>query len=225
MINIIKPYRTFILFIFFIALSFFSNSQSFIFHPSQLRLFWKNSSSIPFKSFSNVRNEHPNLIFMMNAGMYTASNFPAPVGLYIEKGVKLRSIKIIKNRNVNYGIPPSGIFYFNSNKAAIINAYNWSNLINAKYATQSGPMLLINGMINKNLPRGSYIKRNGVGVRADGKVVFGCFRANFIDFALWFKNQGCINALYLDGVVSDYWIPTTLFNLGKYGPIIGAVDN
>jgi uncharacterized protein YigE (DUF2233 family) len=225
MFSIVRQYRSIFFLFVFIALSFFSKSQSFIFHPSQLRLYWKNSNGIPFKSFSNVRKEHPDLIFMMNAGMYTASNFPAPVGLYIEKGVKYRAIKIIKNRNVNYGISPSGIFYFNSNKAAILNAYNWSNRLNAAYATQSGPMLLINGLINKNLPRGSYIKRNGVGVRADGKVVFGCFRANFIDFAMWFKNQNCINALYLDGVVSDYWTPSTLFNLGKYGPIIGAVHD
>jgi uncharacterized protein YigE (DUF2233 family) len=225
MISKIKQYRIVFFLFVSIALPLFSNGQSFIFHPSQLSLYWKNSNGIPFKSFSNVRKEHPDLIFMMNAGMYTASDFPAPVGLYIENGVKLRTIKIIKNRNVNYGIPPSGIFYFNSNKAAIINAYNWTNQLNAKYATQSGPMLLINGLINKNLPRGSYIKRNGVGIRADGKVVFGCFRANFIDFALWFKNQRCINALYLDGVVSDFWTPGTLFNLGEYGPIIGAVDN
>jgi len=219
-----KQYRIVILFIHFILLSFFSNGQSYIFHPSKLRLFWKNSKGIPFKSFSNVKKEHPELIFMMNAGMYTTSNFPSPVGLYIEKGVKLRKIKIINNRAVNYGIPPSGIFYFNSNSANIIKAYNWSNRLNAQYATQSGPMLLVNRLINKNLPRGSYIMRNGVGVRADGKVVFACFRTNFINFAIWFKNQNCINALYLDGGVSDYWVPGSLFNFGKYGPIVGAVD-
>ncbi len=199
-------------------------AQEFIFKPSQLKLYWKNSKGVPYMSFSNVRKEHPNLVFMMNAGMYTASKFPSPVGLYIEEGEKLRPLKIIINRKVNYGIPPSGIFYFNDQKAHIIKAKDWSSQLNANYATQSGPMLLINGEVNKNLPKGSYIKRNGVGVRADGKVVFACFRSNFIDFALWFKKQQCINALYLDGGISDYWTPSTLFSFGKFGPIIGAVE-
>jgi uncharacterized protein YigE (DUF2233 family) len=199
-------------------------AQHFVFKPSQLRLFWKDARGIPFLSFSNVRKEHPNLVFMMNAGMYTASNNPAPVGLYVENGVKLCPVNIVINKKVNYGISPSGIFYFNAQKAHIIKAKDWSNQINAKYATQSGPMLLIEGVVNRNLPKGSYIKRNGVGVRADGKVVFACFRSNFIDFAVWFKNQKCTNALYLDGGISDYWTPNTLFSIGKFGPIIGAVE-
>lgn len=212
-----------LLVLYFTLIKFVSFSQSFIFNPNQLRLFWKDSKGVPYSSFSNVKKEHPELIFMMNAGMYTASKFPAPVGLYIEKGIKFRSVKIVINRRVNYGIPPSGIFYFNAQKAFIIKATDWNSQLDAAYATQSGPMLLIKGKLNKNLPKGSYIKRNGVGIRADGKVVFGCFRSNFIDFALWFKKQKCIDALYLDGGISDYWIPSTLFSFGKFGPIIGAV--
>lgn len=212
-----------LLLLYFTLIKFVSFSQSFIFNPNQLRLFWKDSKGVPYSSFSNVKKEHRGLVFMMNAGMYTASKFPAPVGLYIEKGIKFRSVKIVINRRVNYGIPPSGIFYFNAQKACIIKATDWNSQLDAAYATQSGPMLLIKGKLNKNLPKGSYIKRNGVGIRADGKVVFGCFRSNFMDFALWFKKQECIDALYLDGGISDYWIPSTLFSFGKFGPIIGAV--
>lgn len=219
-----KYYIKVVLFLFCIIIPSLLIAQNFVFKPSQLRLYWKNSNGIPFISFSNVRKAHTNLVFMMNAGMYTASNYPAPVGLYIENGVKLRPVKIIFNRKVNYGIQPSGIFYFNAQQAQIIQAKDWRSQSNVQYATQSGPMLLINGKLNKNLPKGSYIKRNGVGIREDGKVVFACFRSNFTDFALWFKKQRCKNALYLDGGVSDYWTPTTLFNYGKFGPIIGAVE-
>lgn len=219
-----KQFINVILFLYFSTFPLAIFGQRFEFNPKQLRLYWKDSKGAPFKSFSNVKKEHPELVFLMNAGMFTDSYYPAPVGLYVEKGIKLRPIKIVKNPKVNYGISPSGIFYFNSKKAGVINASTWTSKLNATYATQSGPMLLINGVINKNLPKGSYIKRNGVGVRADGKVIFGCFWSRFIDFAVWLKNQNCVNALYLDGVVSDYWTPSTFFNVGKFGPIIGAVD-
>ena len=72
-------------------------------------------------------------------------------------------------------------------------------------------VLVIDGMINPKFTPGSknvHI-RNGVGVMPDGRVLFAISRelVNFHDFASFFVERGCRNALYLDGFVSKAFIP------------------
>ncbi|MDB5278562.1 MAG: hypothetical protein JWR61_3517 [Ferruginibacter sp.] len=47
---------------------------------------------------------------------------------------------------------------------------------------------------------------------------------NFYDFANYFKNPGCKNALYLDGLVSEVYLPEKqwLQTDGNFGIIIGV---
>ena len=200
-----------------------------VFEPGQIKMFWKDKSGKPYHSFAALRKDHPELLFIMNAGMYDKLPSAPPLGLFIENKKQLRPLRIVVNKKSNYGTPPSGVFFISGSKAYLVVAHNGDRFPNANFATQSGPMLLIEGKVNKNLPKGNYIMRNGVGIRHDGKVVFGCFRTNFIDFANWFKKQGCRNALFLDGGISDYWEPTspiginsTFLNI-QYGPMIGVV--
>lgn len=72
-------------------------------------------------------------------------------------------------------------------------------------------MLLVKGVINAQFKQGSANLniRNGVGIMPDGRVVFAISRepVNFFDFASWFKDQGCMDALYLDGAISRAYIP------------------
>ena len=51
--------------------------------------------------------------------------------------------------------------------------------------------------------------RNGVGILPDNSVVFAMSKKeiSFYDFAVYFKNLGCKNALYLDGFVSRTYLP------------------
>ncbi|MGZ5398172.1 MAG: phosphodiester glycosidase family protein, partial [Mycobacterium sp.] len=71
-------------------------------------------------------------------------------------------------------------------------------------ATQSGPMLVINGRLHPRFDRRSTSlkTRDGVGVRADGKVVFAISQGevSFDAFARLFRGGlNCPNALFLDG--------------------------
>ncbi|HXB14083.1 MAG TPA: phosphodiester glycosidase family protein, partial [Bacteroidia bacterium] len=70
--------------------------------------------------------------------------------------------------------------------------------------------------------------RNGVGILPDGKVVFAMSKSeiNFYDFAEYFKNLGCRNALYLDGFVSRAYLPEQnwIQTDGDFGVLIGITE-
>jgi len=98
-----------------------------------------------------------------------------------------------------------------------------------RVATQSGPLLVIDGKLHPALTDGSknvHI-RNGVGINKDGKVVFVISnqKTNFYDFASLFKEVlECDNALYLDGAISKMFINETNRNEdGRFGVMIGVV--
>jgi uncharacterized protein YigE (DUF2233 family) len=211
-----------------IGLTFSGPLHAQVYEPEKIKMFWKDKNGRPYHTFAALRKEHPELKFIMNAGMYDKQKSAPPLGLFIENNKQLRPLRIVIDKRANFGIPPAGVFYIVGKKAYVVVAHKGDRFPNASFATQ-GPMLLIDGKINKHLMKGNYILRNGVGIRNDGKVVFGCFRSNFIDFAAWFKDQGCRNALFLDGGISDYWEPSspisinsTLLNI-QYGPMIGVV--
>jgi uncharacterized protein YigE (DUF2233 family) len=99
-----------------------------------------------------------------------------------------------------------------------------------KYATQSGPMLIIDGQIHPAFKAGSTNVniRNGVGILPDGRVIFAMSKTavNFYDFANYFKSLDCKNALYLDGVVSRTYLPERnwIQTDGDFGVIIGITE-
>jgi uncharacterized protein YigE (DUF2233 family) len=68
--------------------------------------------------------------------------------------------------------------------------------------------------------------RNGVGILPDNKIVLAISKEeiNLYDFAEYFKNLGCKNALYLDGFVSRMYLPEKDLNTtdGDFGVIIGV---
>lgn len=98
------------------------------------------------------------------------------------------------------------------------------------YATQSGPMLVIDGAIHPKflVDATSRKRRNGVGVRADGTVVFAISDTpvTFHEFAVYFRDMlNTPNALYLDGTISRLYAP----DIGRdepglaMGPIVAVV--
>jgi uncharacterized protein YigE (DUF2233 family) len=96
------------------------------------------------------------------------------------------------------------------------------------YATQSGPLLLVGGQINPLFKLGStnVVVRNGVGQRPDGRLVFAMSSepVNLYDFAAYFKDLGCREALYLDGFVSRLYLPAKNWRQtdGDFGVIVGV---
>jgi len=153
-------------------------------------------------------------------------------GLFIEKGKIQKVMDTLKKGYGNFYLQPNGIFYLTKDNDPVIcptMSYKQNTSIN--YATQSGPMLIIDGKLHPKFTKGSanvHI-RNGVGILPNGNVLFAMSKEliNFYDFAQFFKQKGCINALYLDGFVSRTYLPSESWEQldGNFGVIIGVVEN
>jgi uncharacterized protein YigE (DUF2233 family) len=194
-----------------------------------VQFYWKNDSNENFKRIGNLQNwltkKNKKLTFAMNAGMYKKDN--SPQGLYVENRKVLAEIDTI-NGNGNFYLKPNGIFYITTNNAAFISTTNnFHKTDTVKFATQSGPMLVINGKIHPAFIKGSpnLNIRNGVGILPDNRIIFAMSKReiNFYDFAYYFKSMGCTNALYLDGYVSRTYLPEKKWEQldGDFGVIIG----
>ena len=168
------------------------------------------------------------LVFAMNAGMYAPSRDPA--GLYIENGTQAHRIVTAAGPG-NFGLLPNGVFCVGDRFAVIESRAFAAAPPACRFATQSGPMLVIDGQLHpKFLPDSdsTYI-RNGVGVSADGLTAWFVIAdkpVNFHRFARFFRDElRSPNALYLDGSVSRLFVPAqgrADFGL-PMGPIIGLV--
>jgi len=158
--------------------------------------------------------------------MYMTDN--APLGLFIQEG---KTIKPLNKRSAtgNFYLKPNGVFFIDEeNKAAVCATEKFIDNGKVKYATQSGPMLIIDGKIHPAFTQGSENLniRNGVGVLPDNNLVFAMSKKgiNFYDFANYFKNLGCKNALYLDGFVCRTFLPEKNWVQvdGEFAVIIGV---
>jgi uncharacterized protein YigE (DUF2233 family) len=166
--------------------------------------------------------------FAMNAGMYHRDL--APVGLYVEDGVEVSAI-VTRDGPGNFGLLPNGVFCIGETFRVIESRSFKRDRPECRYATQSGPMLVIDGELHPKLLPGSdstYI-RNGVGVSADGRrAVFAISNdaVNFDSFARLFRDElGLPNALYFDGNISRLYAPQLNRHDGGFpmGPMVGTV--
>ena len=192
----------------------------------KLKLALNDAQNKPFKRFSAILKKHKDcrLSFAMNAGMYHATF--EPVGLYVEQSKQLYPLNLQKNQFGNFFMQPNGVVAWNKNKAVIQTTQQFKNTdFQSTYATQSGPMLVINGSINPIFVKNSEsLKiRNGVGIKNNQLYfVISRGRINFYDFADIFKTQLKINqALYLDGSISSAYIPQAKRNdqIYELGPM------
>jgi uncharacterized protein YigE (DUF2233 family) len=195
-----------------------------------LRLYWKDDKNEVFRSIENLKSwvekNKKKLVFAMNGGMYKTDN--SPLGLYIEKQKVLSRLNKA-NASGNFYLKPNGVFYIRTDNTPVIcNTTSFNNDGKIKYATQSGPMLVIDGKIHPEFKKGSANVniRNGVGILPGNKVVFAMSKGlvNFYDFADYFKRLGCQNALYLDGFVSRTYLPekSWIQTGGDFGVLIGV---
>jgi uncharacterized protein YigE (DUF2233 family) len=199
----------------------------------EIKLYWKNEKNLHFGSIENLKlwlqENNEELLFAMNGGMYKPDR--SPQGLFIENGVTVIPLDIT-NGNGNFYLKPNGVFYITTNNTArVVTTADFRNDGQIKYATQSGPMLLIDGHIHPSFKHGStnINIRNGVGILPNGNVVFAMSKKeiNFFDFAKYFESLGCKNALYLDGLVSRTYLPEKnwIQTDGDFGVIIAVSKN
>jgi uncharacterized protein YigE (DUF2233 family) len=197
---------------------------------ANLGFYWKNDKGQQFNSIANlkswVESRNKKLVFAMNGGMYMEDR--SPLGLYIENSKQLRRLNTAHGSG-NFYLQPNGVFYITTdNKAGICKTQDFENKGKIKYATQSGPLLVVNGAINTVFTKGSANTniRNGVGILPTGEVVFAMSKSdvNFYDFAQYFQHLGCKYALYLDGFVSRTYLPEKNWTQtdGDFGVIIGV---
>jgi uncharacterized protein YigE (DUF2233 family) len=198
-----------------------------------IKLYWKDDSNTNFRSIQNLKlwleKRKRKLVFAMNGGMYKPDN--SPQGLFIEKQTTLSPLDTTSGGG-NFYLKPNGVFYITTDNVPVIcTAASFKDNGKIKYATQSGPMLVIDGQIHPAFKEGSANLniRNGVGILPNGKVVFVMSKKeiNFYDFANYFKSLGCKNALYLDGLVSRTYLPEKNWvqTDGNFGVIIGVTVN
>jgi uncharacterized protein YigE (DUF2233 family) len=113
-------------------------------------LYWKNDKDEIFKSIDNLKNwldtKNKKLIFAMNGGMFKEDN--SPQGLFIDNGKKIIPLDTTKG-NGNFYLIPNGVFYITTdNLPNICRTIEYKETEQIKYATQSGPMLVIDGQIH-----------------------------------------------------------------------------
>ncbi|MEP6613968.1 MAG: phosphodiester glycosidase family protein [Mucilaginibacter sp.] len=183
-------------------------------HQYKIELFNQVQNNGQLYSFDKIAAIKGNsLVFVTNGGMYE-KDF-SPVGLYVSNGRTFNPLNVKQDGTGNfYQLKPNGVFIINRKGDALVltteNYVKTNPEVNT--ATQSGPMLLVNGIINSNFREHSenINIRNGVGVNRKNKVVFiiSIDQVNFYELAELFKEKlDCKDALYLDGFVSQYFAP------------------
>ncbi len=197
-----------------------------------LRLFHSGTDGL-FGGFAAINQalepQGEKLGFAMNAGMYAPDW--SPLGLYIENGVESQAIVTAEGPG-NFGMRPNGVFCAGPDGFSVTESRAFAAAPKpCRIATQSGPMLVIDGALHPRflVDSDSVYIRNGVGVSADGQTAYFAIsdsRVTFHQFARLFRDVlKTPDALYLDGSISRLYAP----DLGRHdrglplGPIIGTV--
>jgi uncharacterized protein YigE (DUF2233 family) len=153
------------------------------------------------------------LLFAANAGIYDAQS--APLGLHVEDGRTLVPLNLAHGNPAsgNFSLLPNGVFvvYADGHAAVRTSAEFKAERKHARWATQSGPMLVIDGKLNPQFldDSGSLKWRSGVCAKTPTEVVFAVSEVpvNFHSFATLFRERiGCRDALYLDGTISQFYV-------------------
>jgi uncharacterized protein YigE (DUF2233 family) len=163
----------------------------------------ENKSFLPHKDFilSQVKDQ---FYFISNASI--SDSFCNPLGFYAKNG------KIIQNVNLgdghgNFYLKPNGVLLFTSNDVTICESSKVSNQQGIRLGIQSGPLLLVDGEINKQFNPSSKNKniRCGVGIFTNQKnekfIVFAVSNepVTFFNFAQFFQSKlKCKDALCLE---------------------------
>ncbi|MFB0611503.1 phosphodiester glycosidase family protein [Aurantiacibacter poecillastricola] len=160
-----------------------------------------------------LRDEAEDVALAMNGGMFDTEG--KPIGYYVEDGDRLT----VLNQNEgpgNFHLLPNGVFFGETERGPwrVWDTERFAREIENRpqFATQSGPMLVIEGQLHPDFaPDGDSRKiRNAVGVDAAGRAHFVISEApvSFGKLARLYRDVLNVNnALFLDGSVSQLWDP------------------
>ena len=176
------------------------------------------------------RSTDATIAFAMNGGMYHPDR--RPVGLYIQNGVQSAAI-VTRAGPGNFGLLPNGVFCVRPDRADVIESRRFAaDQPVCDHATQSGPMLVIDGALHPRfLPASTSRKfRNAVGATPDGRIahfVVSDEPVTFHELATLYRDVLDVrDALFLDGSISRLYDPTQGRNDGgrAMGPIVVVTE-
>lgn len=198
-----------------------------------LRLFHSDADGSVIGSFSAIEDLPyvDRLAFAMNAGMYHDDR--SPVGHYVEDGVQ--TMRVITNAGPgNFGLLPNGVFCVNDDSAHVYETLDYvAREPECRDATQSGPMLVIDGALHPRflVDSTSRFVRNGVGTSANGETavfVISNDSVTFHAFGSFFRDYLELpNALYFDGKVSRLYARDqgrSDFGFQSLGPMVAVTE-
>jgi uncharacterized protein YigE (DUF2233 family) len=209
-----------------------------------LAVFAATEDSHAAKSFQELeermKERGERMVLAMNGGMYHADR--SAVGLLVSRGEVLSPLEVGRGEG-NFFLMPNGVFFLGRDGPAVLTTAEFRALEQDPFdvrelwhATQSGPMLLEAGKVHPRFdPEStSRVIRNGVCVVAAPSgtteqlavLALSLTRVSLFEFATFFRELGCGNALYLDGTVSALYAPA----LGRrdsgvgLGPVIAISE-
>ncbi|MCP4521979.1 MAG: hypothetical protein GY827_09875 [Cytophagales bacterium] len=201
-----------------------------------INLHWLSPAKRPYGNLTAVHNllkkQQKEIVMITNGGMFHPNQFP--VGLFVSNGKQFSKIDATGNKADNFHMLPNGVFYTDSTGAHVLETGTFikgykSKKIQPIVATQSGPMLVIDGEHHHRFNHGSRSRklRSGVGILPNGKIIFIIsdeHNTNFFQFSTIFKDVfACQNALFLDGAISKMYTPKLSPKLGgHFGPMISV---
>ena len=184
----------------------------------------------PYRSLKAMADDRPGdapaVAFAMNGGMFDEDG--RPVGYYVSSRRRLT----VLNQNEgpgNFHLKPNGVFFGSGEEWRVLDSETFAAEVTQRpeFATQSGPMLVIEGELHEAFePDGESVRiRNGVGVDDAGRAHFVISEepVSFGKFARYFRDVAKTpNALFLDGSVSALWDPANnrMDARGPLGPLI-----
>jgi uncharacterized protein YigE (DUF2233 family) len=194
-----------------------------------LRLYNLDATGTPYGSFQSLedalRERGQDLVFAMNAGMYGEDL--KPIGLYVEDGKRLKKANR-RDGPGNFHLKPNGVFFIDGKTGGVMETEAFlKSGITPRFASQSGPMLVIDGEIHPKFSADgtSYQRRNGVGSPDPHTLIFAISEGsvNFHSFARLLRDHlNCSNALFLDGSISSLYAADLSRSDGFFdlGPIV-----
>lgn len=179
-----------------------------------VRLAWRADDGTAYRGLDALGRATPeaDVAFAMNAGMFDAAG--AAIGLYVENGQELHAISKMDGPG-NFHLKPNGVFWIDAAGDPHVASTDTYLAANPRpvWATQSGPMLVIDGQLHPAFSDDgdSRYVRNGVGISGDHTAwfVISDEPVSFGKMARLFRDDlKSANALYFDGAVSSLWAPS-----------------
>lgn len=196
----------------------------------RLDLRWKDDDGRALASIEGLRawadSRRRTLLFAANAGIYDQAF--RPLGLHIEDGTTWRRLNTVRLPGTvgNFSMQPNGVFYVDQDgKAGVMTTAQWqSKPPAARIASQSGPMLVVDGEVNASFDAKSNSRkiRSGVCAPNPDSVAFAISTSpvSFHRFGSFMRDAlGCHEALFLDGSLSQFWTPQTGY-VGAPAPML-----